>query len=193
MPANPTTLSQLDLLLKSLTLIFTALLALKAIWEYVRAQRWKRFEFVAQQIKEFNTDPQIRKVMTLLDWQDREIELFPDRNSNKIVLVTNDLLISSLYPDDFGAHQSGYTEEQARIRELFDTFFDKISFFSVVLQSGLIRRQDLNYLHYWLERIASPKYKGPAFVQHVRGYITYYGYKDVDWLLEQFGFPKTVH
>lgn len=192
LPSDKTTLAQLDLLLKSLTFLFTALLALKAIWEYIRAQRWKRFEFIADQLKDFNSDPQVRKVMTLLDWQDREIELFPERETNKSVLVTNELLISSLHPNDYGPTGDGYTEEQARIRELFDVFFDKISFFSVVLQSRLIRRNDLDYLKYWLDRIASPNYKGTKFVTNISGYIKYYGYNDVISLLRRFGYQKAT-
>lgn len=182
---------QIDLWLKGLTFLFTAGVAIKVIVEYVRAQRWKRFEFIGQQIKDFSTDPQVRKVMTMLDWDGRDIELFPEKDTGKTVLVINDLLLASLYPDDYGPGRSGYTEEQARIREMFDAFFDKISLFSVFLKSGLIRKEDLHpHLHYWLERLANPVHKGQAFVENVNGYLEHYAYNDVRWLLNQFGYIR---
>lgn len=190
---NTNTIAQIDLLLKVLTFLVAIGLAIKAVIEYVRAQRWKRFEFIAQQLKEFNTDPQVRKVMVMLDWDERYVELFPDRETDKTVRVNTALLTTALHPDNDGPTGQGYTEAQARIRELFDAFFDKLSFFSIVMRSGLIHQEDLApYLCYWLERLALPKHRGQAFTQNVLAYLVQYGYNDVNWLLEKFDLRSAV-
>lgn len=190
---NPTSIAKIDLLLKGLTFIVAGALALKAILEYRQAQRWKRFEFIAQQIKDFNTDPQVRKVMVMLDWEERQLELFPERDTDKTVLINTSLLTSALHPDNEGGDQQGYTEAQARIRELFDAFFDKLSFFSIVLRSGLVHQDDLApYLRYWLDRLVLPKHRGLLFTQNVWAYLDQYGYGDVKWLLRKFGLTPAV-
>src|SRR5437763_11822396 len=45
--------------------------------QYRHAQRWKRAEFVAKEIKELKSDPAIRNALLMLDWNERYIELFP--------------------------------------------------------------------------------------------------------------------
>jgi hypothetical protein len=190
---DTTITTQIDLLLKFLTFLVAVGLAVKAIWEYVRTQRWKRFEFVAGQLKEFNTDPQVRQTMAILDWENREVELFPERKKDKTVRITSQLLTASLHPTDVGPDGLGYTEEQVRIRELFDVFFDKLTIFGIVLRSGLVRKKDIEpHLRYWLERLTDPRFKGTIFVANVTSYVSHYGYKEVSWLLKQFGSKHSV-
>ena len=43
---------------------------LRGLWEYSRAQRWKKAEFLAQEIKSFRQDADVRRVLLILDWQD---------------------------------------------------------------------------------------------------------------------------
>ena len=50
---------------------------LAGLTQYRRAQRWKRAEFVAGEMKEFKADPWVRNALLLLDWNERAIDLFP--------------------------------------------------------------------------------------------------------------------
>jgi hypothetical protein len=185
---------QIDTISKALTLVVATILAVKAIWEYVRAQRWKRFEYMAAEMKALAADANSRKVMMMLDWRDREVELFPERTTDKPVLVTDQLLLSALHPNDYGANGQGYTDEEARIRDLFDGLFDKLTVFAVCLRSGLIQPRDLRaHLSYWLNKLTNPASRGkngPIFVQTIRRFLQYYQYDDLCWMLDKLGFSK---
>ena len=47
----------------------------KVIWEYVRDLKWKKSEFLAKEIKEFQNDENVRIVFQLLDWNKRKIKI----------------------------------------------------------------------------------------------------------------------
>ena len=49
------------------------------IWQYRSSEHWKRSEFVAAQIKEFNSDKINQSVMLMMDYDPARVELFPDR------------------------------------------------------------------------------------------------------------------
>ena len=53
------------------------------LFQYVRAQQWKRAEFVGKEIKEFESKPAIRIAMQMLDWNARDFELFPEEEPAK--------------------------------------------------------------------------------------------------------------
>ncbi|AKD53791.1 hypothetical protein [Spirosoma radiotolerans] len=181
----------IDLLLKALTFLVTAGLAFKAIHEYIRAQRWKRFEFLGQQIKDFSTDIQVRKVTTMLDWDKGQIELFPGRSEDKFFTVDEAMVTASLYPLGSGINGEGFSDEEAKVRELFDAFFDKLTMFGIYIKSGLVAKQDLKpYIYYWLEMLADPSKRGQEFVNNVYGFLETYGYNIVLELLDEYGFTR---
>src|SRR4051812_8365932 len=89
--------------------------------QYRHAQRWKRAEFVAKEIKEFKNDPAIRNALLMLDWNERYIELFPNREDpiKRSVLVNDDLLCRALapLPDKSAARlHEDFKEEEIAIR-----------------------------------------------------------------------------
>src|ERR1041385_5454237 len=51
---------------------------LGGLMQYRRAQRWKRAEFVANEMKDFKADSMVRNALLLLDWNERAVLLFPD-------------------------------------------------------------------------------------------------------------------
>jgi hypothetical protein len=69
--------------------------AIKGLVEYERAQQWKRGEFLAGEMKEFHANKDIRKALSILDWADRKVELFPDHPNPdaRYVFVDDRLLV----------------------------------------------------------------------------------------------------
>ncbi len=47
-----------------------------AIIQYRRSEKWKRMEFIANEVKEFEGDPTIRNALQMIDWGARKINLY---------------------------------------------------------------------------------------------------------------------
>jgi hypothetical protein len=71
------TVAQIEALLHGLTLVAGGVAFGCGLYQYSRAQAWKRYEFVAAEIRQFDSDPQVRNGMLMIDWGTRDIELFP--------------------------------------------------------------------------------------------------------------------
>lgn len=179
-------------LLKTLTPIISTIIALavfiKGLIEYTKAQKWKKAEFVANQVKEFNSDANVRMAKLMLDWENREINLFPEKEP---VIVTEGLLLGALTPESYklqGGQLVGFTEEEAKIRDIFDDFFDKIGVFNQYIEADLIRFSDIKpYIIYWLQVLngQNENYRSEELVIQISKYLKRYGYQDVLALLEK--------
>jgi hypothetical protein len=67
-----------DDLLKALTLLGAAFAFPVGLIQYRRGQRWKRAEWVAQEMKSLFGDPVVQAVFLMMDWGSRRIALYPD-------------------------------------------------------------------------------------------------------------------
>jgi hypothetical protein len=72
------------------------------IWQYRSSENWKRSEFVAAQIKEFNSDKINHAVLLMMDYDPARVELFPEK-ANAKRLTENELSdFSRLWHDGCG-------------------------------------------------------------------------------------------
>src|SRR5204863_9581854 len=85
-----------------LTVIAAAIAFAVGLWQYRRAQLWKRLEFVAAEISSFNSDWRARNAMLMLDWGSRKLALFPEQDvsEGREVFVDRELLSSALLTHD---------------------------------------------------------------------------------------------
>jgi hypothetical protein len=181
----------------SLGTVMAALLAfLAGLIQYKHAQRWKRAEFVAKEIKDFKNDPAIKNALLMLDWNERFIDLFPEEKdpAKRSVLVKDELLAHALapLPDKSAArlHEDLKTEEIA-IRAAFDQLFDALERFEYFIQAGLVSRTEFDpYLAYWIEIIGdqASKRKPPSVRDSLWAYIDSYYYTGVQKLLRRYGY-----
>jgi hypothetical protein len=154
------------------------------VWQYARAQRWKRAEFVAQAVKEFEGSHDIKSAIELLDWNIRHVELFEGRPR---VRVSNEMVSRAL------SKTVDFTSEEAAIDKAFGEFFDGLERFAHFIESGLVTIHDLApYLHYWIETIAGDprhKIKKPdELISVLWSYVDSYGYTGVQALFDRFGY-----
>lgn len=61
--------------LDTIAIVGTAVAFAWGLWQYGNAQRWKRLEFLAGEIKIFDADPLVLVSKQILDWNDRDIFL----------------------------------------------------------------------------------------------------------------------
>lgn len=76
-----------------------------AIRQYRRAEQWKRGEFIANEVKEFEEDPAVRAVYAAIDWSERPLNLTGDPAAERArwTLVTRDFLWRALLPHEINA------------------------------------------------------------------------------------------
>jgi hypothetical protein len=110
--------------IKLLALVGASIAFVVGLFQYRITQRWKRAEWVAQEMKDFFGDPSVKTALQLLDWGSRSAELFPNRTNleDRFVKVGDDDLAKALaYHSD---RPEGFTPTEAALRDLFDHFLD---------------------------------------------------------------------
>lgn len=167
-------------ILKDVIIPLVAILAfIKGIMEYVRSQKWKKSELLSKEVKEFFNNEDIKIVLTMLDYNRRRIII------NDEVIKFNDILLQcSLITHN----KKGIFEiKEAMIRDKFDVFFDKISFFENYISSGLVDEEEcLEYLSYYLRILTKPGSKSKEIIEMFNQYLIYYRYDNVIKLLDRY-------
>jgi hypothetical protein len=162
--------------------------------QYRKAQRWKRAEFVANEVKEFNALHEVRNAKFMLDWTERYVDLYPEKEKpeERRVRVTDDILIAALAPH---SRVKGFTQDGARIRDTFDEFFGRLERFENFIAADLISKEECEpYLAYWLDIIGMRGKDAPRreLARTLQTYIREYQYDGVESLLSRFGYQVKV-
>jgi len=85
-----------------LSVICAALVFGFGIWQYRASENWKRSEFVANQIKEFNSDRINQMVLLMMDYDEVTVELFPNKSKveDRNVDVTLEMAVNAINKED---------------------------------------------------------------------------------------------
>jgi hypothetical protein len=155
-----------------ITVLIVILTFIRGIYEYIKSIKWKKSEFLSKEVKEFFKDEDVIKVKAMLDWDVRYLEI-----NGKEFKVTNDFLISALQTHN---NKNKFTQEEAAIRDIFDNFFDKISYFSIYIDNKLVDKKEVKkYLSYYIDIISKPGRKPKKLVDTFNDYINYYNFNQV--------------
>lgn len=160
------------------------------LWQYAKAQKWKRREFIATQMKEFESDEKIQLAMTMLDWNDRVL-YFPSEASDKPIAVKVDdaLICSALLPHQLARR---YSKEEELIRDCFDRFLDMLVRLWNFVDAGLINTDELRpYIQYWIKLISTRMpncWHEPEMFLLLLNHIQVYGFTGAALLIESFGY-----
>jgi hypothetical protein len=191
-PSNQNFLDTLDFLLKIIGGAGGLTLFIIGFKRYVKEQTWKKNEFVANEIKDFQNDKMVRNTMYMLDWGKRFIELFPDNPvyEQRFVKVTRNTLKLALQPHPI---KGKFSRIEVAIRDNFDVFFGYFEKYNQFIEAGLISKKELEpYLRYWIKTISDDI--EPNVKNTIHHYINEYGYIGVQKLFEEYGKnirPKT--
>jgi len=164
------------------------------IWNYVSNNRWRRREYVDARFSDFFCDRDVKRALQMLDWNLRDIELFPDEKtySGRMFLVSDDLVAASLIHHEVNGRPM-YTVEMMMIRDIFDQFLSKLGAFSIMLDQKVITlRSATAYLGYWVALITNApnrktgcRQKPDSFHRNLILYIHAYGFDDVIRLVDK--------
>jgi hypothetical protein len=152
---------------------------LKAIWEYIQDLKWKKSEYLAREIKEFQNDENVKLVFLLLDWNKRKVKL----KCGEFNISDNDLIYALQTHDK----KSKFLIQEAELRDIFDDFFDKLSTFNIYIENGLISEEELyNYIGYYVDILSSTNRKPKLLIETFNEYIRFYQFKNVSELITRF-------
>lgn len=152
---------------------------IKAIIEYRKSQLWKESEFLSKEAKDFFSDEKVKIVLTLLDWNARKIMI-----NGQEVKVNDAYIIEALKTHN---QRSRFSVEEAYLRDIFDNFFDKLSYFNIHYKNGLVSQKKIfNYFSYYFNILITTERKDADFLKAINSYIDYYDYTNVRELLEAY-------
>jgi hypothetical protein len=186
--------------------------------EYRRAQLWKRKEFVAEAMKDFSADPQVRNALQMIDWAVRRVNLsltpHTDQQdwpvvtrADQILALKPHILLSSADRDvaSDGVREAArdsekdgslsFSPKQALIRDTFDALFDAFDRLAGFVNAQLIEVDDLKpYLSYWILDIAASdgSDEDRLWTLAVFAYISFYSFSGTAMLFKSFGHDIAV-
>ena len=125
--------------ISAMSTICAVLVFLFGIYEYKSSENWKRSEFVAEQIKEFNSDKINQSVLLLMDYDPVRMDLFPDKPNlkNRYVDVGLETLVTAISKDN------NFSSVELQIREYFEHLMIWLRRFDYFIVSGAIEPKEL--------------------------------------------------
>jgi len=146
-------------------------------------------------MKEFYADFNVKRAFLMLDWTEFKIPLLKGEISERSFFhFTDDLLISALEYHE-NKTNGAFTEEEAQIRLIFDTLFEKLTTIQNYLDNNLFSFNDLKpHLSYYMKIIGDPdnKMKDTRTRRQIWKYIENYDYSQVIRLLLKFNGQKNA-
>lgn len=183
-----------------------------ALIQYRRGEQWKRTEFIANEIKDFESDPAIQNTLLMIDWGTRKLNLFlvSEPKSSDLVKITREVQWKALLPHplkrahpeyqastpsdvetaDVNTGKGKFSPKEAKIRDTYDVFLTRLDRFANYINSGLIASDELEpFLSYWIEALTNNKHPEDDAVWKctLLTYINFYGYSGVKDLLKYYG------
>ncbi len=163
------------------------------IIQYIKAQKWKRLEFISKEINDFENDKDVRNAKFMLDWDETDVELYHDASDwdyeDRFVTVDDELLKSSLttYEND-PQPDKPYSDIESCIRDTFDILFGYFEGFYANIKTGLVTFDEYYpHIMYWIDILSNPdnNFKDDKFKNLLKEFLEYYGYAGVLWMFDE--------
>jgi len=204
-------LAEGEFFIKIIGLLGAAVAFTIALLQYRRADLWRRSEFVANEMKRFFENQQVRNALLMIDWGARRINI---ELTEKIKLedcprIDRALQISALMPHtvtlEWAVPQDSiqnlderlvktrlgsYTLVETLIRDTYDALLDSFDRFEHFVEAGVVAAGELEpYLRYWIKDITRTDLRGleAAWQLSLLTYIAFYEFSGVQELFQGFG------
>ncbi len=183
-----------------------------AIVQYRKSEKWRRMQFVADEVRDLEADPAIANALLMVDWGVRDINLFlyPEPTPDQYVTITRDIQWRALLPHPLKkdypeqdtsstgnlqgeirpARDKGFSATEARIRDTYDSLLTRLDRFETFIDAGLIRASELRaFIWYWIDEISSEEVsvEDATWRCTLLTYIDFYKYSGVQNLFWRFG------
>ena len=160
------------------------------VWQYCKAEKWKRAEFVMKEIREFESLSGVKKALLMLKWTGRPISLIADKEP---IAVTTTMMAEAFCIDQTETitQESVLYEERACYSRCFDGPPDGLQRFESFVQAGLVRKGEIApYLSHCVELLAKPDqdHDRATFQRNFFAYLVRWRYTGVQSLIHSFGY-----
>lgn len=124
-----------------------------SLFAYLSQKHWERVGFTLNRIKEFEEDESSALARSLIDTNAWVAKI---DSSDTDYYITDAQVIKAFEP--YRPSTDGFTVGEIAVRKSFDAFLENMERFTHLIETGLIRRQDLYpYIHYWLDVIGGAR------------------------------------
>jgi len=164
------------------------------LWQYGESQKWKRAEFLLQEIRIFEPNQNVVNVRKMLAQDPAQVYLYgrekkADGTVPSPIPVNHKLLLSAITKRS--ESDTPYTDNERAIQKAFNAYFSFLDHFNNAIDSGLVRQKELKlYLEHWLDIIGNPA--NQVLKSEVRtklwDYIEVNGFAGTKSLLQKFGY-----
>jgi hypothetical protein len=158
---------------------------LLGVWEYAKAQRWKKAELAAQKLDLLNSDPQLHLCCVFLDYSARMLPIPPGYDGiskDETFVHSADEMTEGLRPEK---EKAGFKWPLVVYRDAFDRLFCYLEEINHYLDTGLLFVGDVRPLRYWVDAVANPRF--PKEKDVPARFVATYGYKGVPMLAKKLG------
>ncbi|HST50982.1 MAG TPA: hypothetical protein VLJ61_03145 [Pyrinomonadaceae bacterium] len=163
------------------------------LYQYDQGQQWKREEFLASTMHDFNDSLKIQNARQMLDslklYQKggRPIKLYPDQKefNDQYINVSGQTIRSALSTDD----SKSFNLDEIAIRDCFDVFLSFLERFDHYIESGLVTKEAVfTYINYWIEMLGTGNMMEKNDRDMLFKYVVAYKFNKVLCLLEKYGY-----
>lgn len=170
-----------DTIIKIAAALGAVIAFLYSLRQYKKGQMWQKADVILNLIDSFERDEQIDLACSLIDWDEREVDI----GLPTTFRFRNELLVKALEVREM---DSDFTPEESKIRDAFDAFFDFFEKLYSFQRTGLLSFGDLAYFYYWFELLRDiGRYKKiPSLQPAISKYLEAYHFRGVQELLRQY-------
>lgn len=164
--------------LKDNFLYITALVTgFKWVYEYSNKLKWERNKFLLDRLEIFFKDENTKNIQLILDWNKIKINY-----ENQQYIITDEILLEALKTHD---EKHSFNPTEKILRGAFDEYFDKLTEFLILVESGMISEKNFyNFMRYWIEIMNGKKRsKSKKIVDQFLKYLDFYGYDKLKYFL----------
>lgn len=157
--------------LKENFLYITAIVtSIKWVYEYSNKLKWEKNKFLLERLESFFKDKNTQNIELVLDWNKIKIE-----NNGIEHKINDEILFEALQTHNI---KNSFDSTELYLRNAFDDYFDKLTEFIILAESGMISEKNLRkFLQYWVEILnGKKKSKSKKLVDQFSKYLEYYGY-----------------
>jgi hypothetical protein len=158
------------------------------LYQYYKAQKWKRAEFAAQQLEQLSTDAELELCCKLLDWALRRSPV-PDKyaalTDEKTFVHDWRIMCQAMLPEE--DKDMDWDWQHMMYRDIFDKFFNYLERINHYIAIRLIAEKDVASLKYWLEQVSAPRFLPTEQKDLFMRFLNAYEYRGVLELMRRFG------
>lgn len=152
-------------------LYITAIItSIKWVYEYSNKLKWEKNKFLLDRLEIFLNDKNTKNIHLILDWNKIKVN-----DGQETYLMDDDILFEAIQTHDI-KHKFDKTE--IFLRNSFDEYFDKLTEFIILAESGMISKKNLRvFLNYWFSILnGNKKSKSSKIINQFKKYMAFYGY-----------------